>query len=216
MNRNIIVILIGLVVAAGLFFSYRTYKLSADRELARQRAVAQLALIKEHEVELARRTAAILEARRLAEARAREEAEQQERIRAEQAAAQAALAAAQAELDRLAAETERLQAEKNAVSADAARLAAERQRAAAAANAARLAALQKLRELDEKRAQADRDTARLAALLRQQELEVAARRLALERERQAYEVGGYLVRDFTSLYILKKDQPPPSEPAPSK
>lgn len=205
MNRKLIATLLGLVLAAGLFFGYRAYKVSADRELAQQRAAAQLALIKEHEAELARRTAAILEAKRMAEARAREEVARQERLREEQAAAEAALASAEADLARLQAESARLLAEKNATAADAARLAAERARASAAADAARLAALQKLHELDEKRAEIDRETARLAALLHQQEVEAEAQRLALERERQNFEVGGYLVRDLRSFYILKAD-----------
>jgi len=217
MNRKLLAIILGLVVIVGLFFGYRTYKLAADRELAQRRAAAQLALIKEHEADLARRTAAIVEARRMAEARAKEELARQEQLRAEQAAAEAALAAAQADLARLAAESERLLAEKNAASADASRLAEERARASAAADAARLAALKKLHDIDEQRAKADRDTARLAALLRQQELEAEAQRLALERERQAYEVGGYLVKDFSSLYILKAGQKEATAPAePSK
>ena len=212
MNRKLIATLLGLVIAAGLFFGYRAYKVAADRELAQQRAAAQLALIKEHEAELARRTAAILEAKRMAEARAREEIARQERLREEQAAAEAALASAEADLARLQAESARLQAEKNATAADASRLAAERARASAAADAARLAALQKLHELDEKRAEIDRETARLAALLHQQEVEAEAQRLALERERQNFEVGGYLVRDLRSFYILKAD-PKAAHPA---
>ena len=212
MNRKLLATLLTLVIAGGLYYGYHTYKVSADRELAERRAAAQRALIKQHEEELARRTAAIQEARRMAEARAKEELALQERLREEQAAADAALAAAQADLARLAAESERLLAAKNAASADATRLAAERAKAAAV-EAARLAAQQKLRELEEHRAQADRDTARLAALLRQQELEAEAQRLALERERRDYEVGGYLVRDFDSLYILKDPKPtPPSDP----
>lgn len=212
MNKKLVGVVLALVVAAGLFFGYRAYKLRADRQLAQQRAEAQLALIKEHEAELARRTAAIVEARRLAELRAKEELERQAKLREEQEAAQAALDAAQAEMARLAAESERLRAAKDAASADAARLAAERERASAAAEAARLAALKKLQDLERRRTEADRESARLAALLRQQEMEAEAQRLALERERQAYEVGGYLVRDFSSLYILKETKAtPPSE-----
>jgi hypothetical protein len=203
MNRKIIIALLVLVVAAGLFFGYRAYKVSVDRELAQQRAAAQLALIKEHEAELARRMAAIVEARQMAEARARDEMERQERLREEQAAAQAAVAAAQAEIDRLAAETARLAAERDAGNADAARLAADRQRDADAAQAARQAALQKLHDLDEKRALADRETARRAALLHQQELEAEAQRLALEQERNSYKVGGYLITDIQSIRILQ-------------
>ncbi|MDB6093401.1 MAG: hypothetical protein JWM32_963 [Verrucomicrobia bacterium] len=223
MNRKILVVIVAVIVAAGLFFGYRAYKASADRQLAQQRAEAQLALIKEHEAELARRTAAILEARRMAEARAKDELARQEKLRQEQAEAQAALDAAQAEITRLNDEAARLAAERNATTAESARLAVERQRAADAANAARLAALQKLRDLDQKRAETDRETARLAALLRQQELEAEAQRLALEHERQSFEVGGYLVRDFRSVYILKEKKPvgadaktatpPASEPA---
>ena len=213
MNRKIIVVLVAIVIAVGIFFGYRSYKASADRELARQRAEAQLALIKEHEADLARRTAALVEARRMAEERAKDELARQEQMRKEQEAAQAALEAAQADLARLAAERERMAAEKDAASADAARLAAERDRASAAAEASRLAALQKIHDLEAKRIAADRDAARRAALLHQQELEAEAQRLALERERQAYEVGGYLVRDFSSLYILKDNKPtPPANP----
>lgn len=215
MKRTLLAILLGLVAVTGLVVGYRAYKQAADRALAEQRAAVQLAQIKEHEAELARRTAAIREARRMAEARALEEVARQERQREEEQAAQAALAAAQAELARLAAESERLLAERNLTTADAARLAAERARAAADADAARLAALQHLRELESRRAQADRETARLAALLRQQELELEAQRLALERERQAYEVGGYLVRDFSSLYILKPLPAGPPKPNPT-
>ncbi len=219
MNRKIIVTLIALVVVSGLFFGYRAYKVSADRELAQQRAAAQLALIKEHEAELARRMAAIVEARQMAETRAREELARQERQREEQSAAQAALAAAQAEVDRLAAETARLVAERDAGSADAARLAADRQRDAAAAESARQAALQKLHDLDEKRALADREAARRAALLHQQELEAEAQRLALEQERKAFVVGGYLVTDFQSIRILRdspvRDGKPAADPAQS-
>ncbi len=219
MNRKIIITLIALVVAAGLFFGYRAYKLTADRELAQQRAAAQLSLIKEHEAELARRMAAILEARQMAEARAREEIARQERLREEQTAAQAALAAAQAEVDRLAAETARLTAERDAGNLEASRLAADRQRDAAAAESARLAALQKLHDLDEKRALADRETARREALLHQQELEAEAQRLALEQERNAYKVGGYLVTDFQSIRILRdsalQQDKPAADPAQS-
>ena len=216
MNRKIIITLLALVVASGLIFGYRAYKLSADRELAAQRAAAQLALLKEHEAELARRMAAIVEARQMAETRAREEMERQERQREEQAAAQAALAAAQAEVDRLAAETAQLAAQRDAGNAEAARLAADRQRDATAAESARQAALQKLRDLDEKRALADRESARRAALLHQQELEAEAQRLALEQERKAFVVGGYLVTDFQSIRILRDNpvgQPKPASDA---
>ena len=215
MNRKIIIVIVAIVLAAGLFFGYRSYKQSADRELARQRAEAQLALIKEHEADLARRNAALVEARRMAEERAKEELARQEEMRKEQEAAQAALAAAQADLARLNAERERLEAEKNAATADSARLAAERERAAAAADAARLAALEKIRNLEARRLAADRDAKRRADLLRQQELEAEAQRLALEKERNAYEVGGYLVRDFSSLYILKDTKATPTSNQPS-
>ncbi|MDB6169445.1 MAG: hypothetical protein JWM88_2309 [Verrucomicrobia bacterium] len=211
MNRKIIVVIVALVLVAGVFFGYRAYKLSADRELARQRAEAQLALIREHEAELARKNAAIEEARRMADAREKEEADRLEKMRAEQAAAEAALAAAQADLARFTAERERLAAEKAAATEESARLAAERELAAAVADAARQAALQKIRDLEQRRAVANRDAARRAALLRQQELEAEAQRLALERERREYEVGGYLVRDFSSIYILKTEHPPKGE-----
>ncbi|MBS0662397.1 MAG: hypothetical protein JSR48_03985 [Verrucomicrobia bacterium] len=210
MKRPILIVLAFLLLAAGGYFGYRTYKQAADRELARRRAEAQFALIKEHEAELARRTAAIAEARRMAEARAKEELARQEKLRAEQEAAQAALAAAQAEMARLAAEAERIKAAKEAAEAETAAQTAERARAAAAADAARLAALKKLREIEEARAEASRDLARLNALLRQQELEAEAQRLALEREKHDFEVGGYLVKDFSSIYIIKTEKPDPA------
>ncbi|MDB6126814.1 MAG: hypothetical protein JWM35_710 [Verrucomicrobia bacterium] len=215
MNRKIIITVVAIVVAMGLFFGYRSYKASADRELARQRAEAQMALIREHEADLARRNAALVEARRMAEERAKDELARQEEMRKEQEAAQAALEAAQADLARLNAERDRMAAEKDAASADAARMAAERDRASAAAEAARVAALQKIHDLEARRIAADRETARRAALLHQQELEAEAQRLALERERNAYEVGGYLVRDFSSLYILKDNKPTPPSATPS-
>jgi len=208
MNRNIIVTLLALVAAAALFFGYRTYKLSAERDQAQQRAEAELLLAREQQAELARRAAATAEARRMSEERAREEMARLEKIRQEQADAQTALDAANAEAARLAA----LLAEKNEIVADA-RLAAERGRAAAAAGAARLAALRKLQDLDlEKRQIADRAAAREAALRRQEAWEAEAARLAAERERNAYKVGGYLVRDVKSIYILK-NEPPASPPA---
>ena len=218
MNRNLIVTLIALVAAAALFFGYRAYKLSAERDLAQERAAAELALARQRQGELARRTAAVNEARRMAEARAQEEMKRLEKIREEQEAAQAALAAADAEVARLAA----LLAEKDVASADAARLAAERQQASAAAEAARLAALKKMHDLDEEKRQiADRAAARDAALRRQMALEAEAERLAWEQALNAYRVGGYLVRDIKSLYILRAAPPPeppanPSGPAPSK
>jgi hypothetical protein len=211
MNRNILVTLLALVAAAALYFGYQTYQKSAERDLAQQRAAAELELARQLQADLARRSAANLEARRMAEARAKEEMARLEKIRQEQEEAQAALAAAEAESARLAA----LQAEKNGVGADAARLAAERAHAAAEADAARLAALKKLQDLDlEKRQIADRAAARLAALKRQEAWEAEARRLAAEHERNAFVVGGYLVRDVKSLYILKPDHPP--EPPPAK
>ncbi|HND61170.1 MAG TPA: hypothetical protein PLB90_06785 [Opitutaceae bacterium] len=210
MKRPILIALILVLLAGGGYYGYRSYREAADRELARRRAEAQLALIREHEADLARRTAAIAEARRMAEARAKEELERQEKLRAEQEAAEASLAAAKAEMDRLAAETERLKAAKEAAEAETAAQVAERARAAAAADAARLAALKKLREIEESRAQASRDLARLNALLRQQELEAEAQRLALEREKHEFEVGGYLVKDFSSIYIIKSEKPDPA------
>ncbi len=48
MNRKILLAVLGVIIVVGLFFGYRAYKLAADRELAAQRAAAQLALIKEH------------------------------------------------------------------------------------------------------------------------------------------------------------------------
>ena len=121
MKRTLLAILLGLVAVTGLVVGYRAYKQAADRALAEQRAAVQLAQIKEHEAELARRTAAIREARRMAEARALEEVARQERQREEEQAAQAALAAAQAELARLAAESDRLLAERTLTTADAGR-----------------------------------------------------------------------------------------------
>ena len=185
MNRNLIVTLIALVAAAALFFGYRAYKLSAERDLAQERAAAELALARQRQGELARRTAAVNEARRMAEARAQEEMKRLEKIREEQEAAQAALAAADAEV-------------------------------------ARLAALKKMHDLDEEKRQiADRAAARDAALRRQMALEAEAERLAWEQALNAYRVGGYLVRDIKSLYILRAAPPPeppanPSGPAPSK
>ena len=145
----------------------------------------------------------------MSEERAKEEVARLEKIRQEQADAQTALDAANAEAARLAA----LLAEKNGNVTDA-RLAAERERAATAAEAARLAALKKLQDLDsEKRQIADRAAAREAALRRQEAWEAEAARLAAERERNAFKVGGYLVRDLKSLYILKPEPPatPPAE-----
>ena len=213
MNRNLIITLLALVAAAALFFGYRTYRLSAEHDLAQQRAEAELELARQRQTEQARRMAAILEARRMAELRAQEEMARLEKIRAEQAEAQAALAAAEAEQARLAA----LLAGKNGAGADAARLAAERARAAAEAEAARLAALKKLQDLDlEKRQIADRAAARLAALKRQEALEAEAARLAAEEDRKKFAVGGYLVRDVKSLYILKPEQPPEAPTTPAK
>jgi hypothetical protein len=214
MNRNLIVTLLALVAAGALFFGYRAYKLSADRDLEQQRAAAELVLAREHQAELARRAAAAIEARRMAEARAKEEMERQNRLREEQTA----LAAAEAEAARLASEADQLLAEKNAAEAEAARLAALRGQESAGAEAARLAALQKLRDLDhEKRLQADRAAARLAALRRQQAWEAEAERLALEQQRNAWVVGGYLVRDIKSLYIMRPEHPAtPPVPDPAK
>jgi len=213
MNRNLIVTLLALVAAGALFFGYRAYKLSADRDLEQQRAAAELALAREHQAEQARRAAAVLEARRMAEARAKEEMARQNRLREEQAA----LAAAEAEAARLAAEADQLLAEKTAAEAEAARLAALRGQESAGAEAARLAALQKLRDLDrQKRLEADRAAARLAALRRQQAWEAEAERLALEQQRNAWVVGGYLVRDIKSLYIMKPDHPPEPSANPAK
>ena len=73
MNRNILVSFLAVLAAVGLFFGYQAYKLSADRELAQQRAAAELALARQHQEESARRAAAMVEARRMAEARAKEE-----------------------------------------------------------------------------------------------------------------------------------------------
>lgn len=203
MNRNIIVTLLALVAAAALYFGYRAYKASADRDLAQQRHEAEMALAREHDAEKARLAAAILEAQRMSELRAKEEMERLEKIRQEQAAAQAALAAAEAEMARLAA----LLANKNG-DADAARLAAERERASAEADAARLAALKKLQDLDqEKRLIADRAAARLAALRRQQAWEAEAERLRLQHERDSEVVSTYLVKDIKSIYILKPERP---------
>jgi hypothetical protein len=212
MNRNLIVTLLALVAAAALFFGYRAYKLSAERDLAQERAAAEFALARQRQAELARRAAAVNEARRMAEARAQEEMKRLAKIREEQEAAQAALAAADAEVARLAA----LLAGKNDASAEAARLAAERQLASANAEAARLAALKKIHDLDEEKRQiADRAAARDAALRRQMALETEAERLAREQDMNAYRVGGYLVRDIKSLYILRSDRPaePPPKPA---
>jgi len=148
MNRKFITAFLAVVAAVGLFFGYRAYKLSADRELAQQRAAAELALARQHQEEMARRSAAMVEARRMAEARAKEEMARLDRIREEQEAAQAALKAAEAELARL-------EAERNAAGTDADRLAAARARDSATADAARLAAIEKLRALDlEKRSRA--------------------------------------------------------------
>lgn len=219
MNRTIIVTLLALVAAAALFFGYRAYKLSADRDLAQQRAEAEMALARQRQTELANRAAAILEARRMAEARAKEEMERLAKIREEQAAAQAALSAAEAEVARLAA----LLAERKGAGDEGARLATERERASAQAEAARLAALRKLQDLDqEKRLIADRRAAREAALKRQLAWEAEAERLRLEREREeAAFPRGYLLTDIKSIYIAKPDHPPAppadtSTPLPSK
>jgi hypothetical protein len=207
MNRTIIVTLLALVAAAALFFGYRAYKLSAERDLAQQRAAAEMALARQRQAEIASRAAAIAEARRMAEARAKEEMERLEKIRQEQEAAQAALAAAEAEVARLAA----LLADKKDASEEAARLAAERERASAQADAARLAALKKLHDLDEeKRLIADRRAAREAALRRQLAWEAEAERLRLERERDAAFTSSYLVTDIKSILIIKPDHPAPA------
>ena len=203
MNRKIIFTLLALVAVAALYFGYRAYKQSADRDLAQQRLQAEMALAKERDAEKARLAAAMLEAQRMSELRAKEEMERLEKIREEQAAAQAALAAAEAEMARLAA----LRANQNG-DADAARLAAERERARAEADAARLAALKKLQDLDqEKRLIADRAAARLAALRRQQAWEAEAERLRPQHERDSEVTSTYLVKDIKSIYILKPATP---------
>ena len=47
MNRNLIITLLALVAAAALFFGYRTYRLSAEHDLAQQRAEAELELARQ-------------------------------------------------------------------------------------------------------------------------------------------------------------------------
>ena len=84
-----------------------------------------------------------------------------------------------------------------------------------------IAALKKLQDLElEKRQIADRAAAREAALRRQEAWEAEAARLAEERARNAWTVGGYLVRDVKGIYILKPEPVPAAgnaaKPPPSK
>lgn len=179
MNKRITLILVlTVLLIVGLGYrSYRGYKAQADLELVQAREAADGEQMAERE----RRAATELEALRLVALQANhaavEAAHQRELLLAEQLTVEVARIATEKAAARLAQEQERLGLARAIAQAEARRLATVRDAEAVAANDARLAALAKLRTLEEatqQRAAADRGAARLAARQRQQEIEALA------------------------------------------
>jgi hypothetical protein len=192
MNRGIIITLIVIALAAGGgVYGYRNHKQNTEREMQERRAAFDKAEAARHAEEARKNQETLAEARRLADAKAAAESEasakELERLRIEQADAEARRVAAEEEANQAIKAREKLALEKQQADAEARAELERRVKAAADAETARLASLQELSRLEhEKKAAADRETARLAALQRQQELEASEARKTPEISRSIY------------------------------
>jgi len=179
MNRGTIITLIVIALAlVGGTFGYRKYQQNKEREQADRRAVFEKYEQERLAREAQKKAEAATEAQRLADAKAAADAEanakELERLRAEQAEAEARRLVAEQEAQQATAARERLALEKQRADATAHVELERREKAAAEAEAARLAALNEIARVEkQKKDAADREAARLAALKRQQELEAA-------------------------------------------
>jgi len=179
MNRRIIVALIVVALAVGGgIIGYRNYDQNKESERAARRAVFEKSERERIAREEQKKAEAEAEARRLAEARAADDAEsgakELERLRAVEAEAEARRLQAEQEVREAAEARDRLALEKQKADAEARAELQRRVKAAADAETARLAALNEIARADrEKKEAATREAARLAALQRQQELEAA-------------------------------------------
>jgi hypothetical protein len=179
MNRGLIITLIVIALAVGGgVYGYRNHKQTTQREMQERRAAFDKAEAARRAEDARKNEEAQAEARRLAEAKSAAESDastkELERLRVEQADAEARRVAAEEEANQAIKARERLALEKQKADAEARVELERRVKAAGETEAARLAALQEISRLEqEKKAAADREAARLAALQRQQELEAS-------------------------------------------
>ncbi len=175
MKKGIIILLTVIPLLLVIILGYRWYAADVARKEAEIRANEQ-AQTELRRREAGQKAAAEAEARRLADLKARQEAEEAEQrlaqTQADQAAAEAARRAAEEENKRQIAGRDQLAREREAAKEEARQQAEIREKEAAEAEARRLGALAELAKLEQaKREQAGREALRLAALKRQQELE---------------------------------------------
>lgn len=179
MKRGVLIGIIILLLALAGFFAYRFHadQVTRDQEAARAADAAQNA--ERTRLDAQRRAEADTEAKRLAELKAKQEAEESTHrantARLEREAADAARLAAEQKAARLAADREARRLAAEQAELDAQRLATLREQDARDAEAKRLAAIKALEDAEnDRRATVDREQARLEALRRQQELDALA------------------------------------------
>lgn len=176
--KTIAVILVLLIAAAGITYSYRAYKEKTETDLAARRL-----LVEERENETRRLADATKEAQRLATLQAEKAAAAEEEklaaMRQEQAQAEARRLEAEKETARWNQQIEDLRRQKEATIAMGERSDAQRQADLAVITAAQNEVLAKLRILESEKSQmASRKTALAAALEQQIELEKRAQERA--------------------------------------
>lgn len=186
MKKSIIILLTVIPLMLVIILGYRWYAADVARKEAEIRANEQ-AQTDLRRREAGQKAAAEAEARRLADLKTRQEAEEaQQRLaqtQADQAAAEAARLAAEEENKRLIAGRDQLAREREAAEEEARQRAEIREKEAAEAEARRLGALAELAKLEQaKREQTDREALRIAALKRQQELEASQKNLPVRTD----------------------------------
>src|SRR5882724_7697379 len=148
MKKTPIIVGAVVLILVAAIFGYRAYRDGADRDLLAQREADERTAGEQHKLDADRRVAAEVEARRLAEAKAQQEASEADKLRSDEAAAEVARKVAVEELARTAADRDRLRVQKEAAEADSRRLAEARERDATEAEKARNDALAKLAAIE--------------------------------------------------------------------